>query len=375
MTVCLSVNTLYYPNGGGHMWVYLNWALGFKLAGCKIIWLEGVDANTSVHELESYVILLKEKLSEYGFSANVALWCRNGAQSEIKSLAGCMSLEDAAEQSAILINQHYRMPGDVLQKFKKTALLDIDPGLTQLWVSKNYFVIAPHDSYFTIGETVGQPGSMFPDIGIKWQYTPPCVALDSWPVANALHSAPYTTVSHWNMKLWEDDNGELYCNDKKSGFLPYFQLPKHVTGKLELALCLATGEEGEKETLENLGWIVQDSQKLTSTPEKYKQYIQRSKGEFSCVKPSCVRLQNAWISDRTICYLASGKPAIVEHTGESRFLPDFAGLLRFKNFEGAINCIEEAETNYHSHCKLARALAEEYFDAKKVATRLLERSL
>lgn len=286
-----------------------------------------------------------------------------------------MNIATAAAASDILINQWYGMPQNILQNFKKTLLLDIDPGLTQVWLSKKYFHAAPHDIYFTIGETVGQPGAKFPDLGIKWNYTPPCVAIDNWPVVKSDANSPYTTVSHWSMELWEDDHGELYCNDKKSGFLPYLDLPKHTTAQLELALCLSDWEQPEKVELEKLGWRVEDSQTVTSTPAKYQQYIHGSRGEFSCVKPSCVRLQNAWISDRTICYLASGKPAIVEHTGPSRFLPDNAGLLRFKNFDEAVKCIEEVEANYEKHSQLARAFAEEYFDAKKVAKSLLERSL
>src|SRR5215510_6645369 len=88
--------------------------------------------------------------------------------------------------------------------------------------------------------------------------------------------------------------------------------------------------------------------------------------EFCCARPSYVRLQDAWISDRTICYLASGKPAIVQHTGPSRFLPDNAGLFRFHDMEGAVRCLETAAADYERHCRLARALSEEYFDAEKV---------
>lgn len=357
------------------MWIYLNWALGLQSNGCKVIWLEGVKEETTSAELIYLVESLKERLKAFGLSDSVALWPINGDESQLKELAGCVNVNTAAEQTDLLINQWYGMPKTILHKFKKTLLLDIDPGLTQGWLSKGFLHAASHDVYFTIGETVGQPHAKFPDLGIQWQYTPPCIALDSWPVVNSGETFPYTTVSHWSMKLWEDDNGELYRNDKKAGFLPYLELPKHIHSKLELALCLSEREQNEKSELEKLGWGVQDSQKITSTPAKYQKYIQHSRGEFSCVKPSCVRLQNAWISDRTICYLASGKPAIIEHTGASRFLPDCAGLLRFKNMSEAIKCFEDTEANYNEHSRLARALAEEYFDAKKVVKSLLERSL
>ena len=114
---------------------------------------------------------------------------------------------------------------------------------------------------------------------------------------------------------------------------------------------------------------------VASTPWEYQRYIQDSLGEFSCVKPSCIRLQNAWVSDRTICYLASGKPAVVEHTGPSRFLPDAAGLFRFRDMGEAVRCLETVAADYEGQCRLARALAEEYFDARKVVGSVLERAL
>jgi hypothetical protein len=88
-----------------------------------------------------------------------------------------------------------------------------------------------------------------------------------------------------------------------------------------------------------------------------------------------MQLQNAWISDRTICYLASGKPAIVQHTGPSRFLPDAEGLFRFRNLNEAVRVISLVEADYDRQCRAARALAEAYFDAEKVIRRFLERAM
>lgn len=375
LTICISANTFYYPKGGGHMWVYLNWALGFKAAGCKVIWLEEIDTEYGLEHTERHLASLKNHLQAYGLDNCVSLWCVKGIPFSADKNFYWMDLETAAEQADLLINQHYGIPQSILSKFKRTALLDIDPGLTQMWASKNYLTIATHDVYFTIGETVAAPDAKFPDAGIHWHYTPPCVSLDYWPLMPTVSGTPLTTVSHWSMDEWEYDNGEIYSNDKRMGFLPYFSLPKYSSLPLELAILFGDGEEGERRLLQKSGWRVKDSHSVAATPQDYQKYIQQSAGEFSCVKPSCVRLQNAWISDRTLCYLASGKPAIVEHTGPSKFLPDNAGLFRFKNFEEAITCIEEVKENYDKHCKLARALAEEYFDAKKVTKNLLERAL
>jgi hypothetical protein len=140
-------------------------------------------------------------------------------------------------------------------------------------------------------------------------------------------------------------------------------------------LCLAPEDNEERRFLEQQGWKIQHAWEVSSTPEQYRTYIQRSRGEFSCVKPSCIRLQNAWISDRTLCYLASGKPAVIQHTGPSRFLPDAAGLFRFRSLEEAARALDAMEADYERQCCLARKLAEEYFDARKVVGSVLERAL
>jgi len=114
---------------------------------------------------------------------------------------------------------------------------------------------------------------------------------------------------------------------------------------------------------------------VSATPEEYRSYIQRSRGEFSCVKGCYVQFANAWVSDRTICYLASGKPAVVQHTGPSRFLPDAAGVFRFRSMDEAVRALAAAEADYARHSRLARALAEEYFDGCRVIARVLERAL
>src|SRR5205823_9306760 len=131
----------------------------------------------------------------------------------------------------------------------------------------------------------------------------------------------------------------------------------------------------DRRLLERQSWKIVHAWDVSSTPEQYRAYIQRSRGEFSCVKPSCMLLQNAWISDRTLCYLASGKPAVVQHTGPSHFLPDAAGLFRFRTLEEAARALSTAEADYARHGRLARALAEEYFDAHKVVGRVVEHAL
>jgi hypothetical protein len=375
LTVCLFANTISYPEGGGHLWAYLNWALGLRALGCRVIWLEGVDfgPGTSAESRRSRISGLKQRLARYGLAEHVALWSWSG-QALPRGAGEFLDLE-AAAQADLLLNVEYFAPAEVVGRFRRSALLDIDPGLLQLWVSEGSIRLARHDVYFTIGETVGRPGARFPDAGLRWCYTPPAVALDWWPVHPAPEGAPFTTVTHWSGRDYVGDEQSGYPNDKRAGFLPFLDLPRLTGQPLELAVYLADDEADERALLHSLGWRISDPTRVASTPWDYQRYIQASRGEFSCAKPSCVRLENAWVSDRTLCYLASGKPAVVQHTGPSRFLPDAAGVFRFRDLAEAVRGLEAAAANHERQAGLARALAEEYFDARKVAGALLERAL
>jgi hypothetical protein len=365
--------TLGYPQSGGHRWVYLNWALGLRACGCDVVWLEGVSRDIPPADLGANIAILKTQLEPFGLSDRVALgWGNGGANAEEH---GCLDL-DAAVDTDLLLNFRYRMPPEVVARFRRTALMDIDPGLLQVWLSSGKIRLPPYDVYFTIGETVGRPDAFFPDAGLPWHYTPPCVALDWWPTSSAVPATePFTTVSHWHMEEWVEDRGDVCANDKRTGFLPFLDLSRHAAHRLELALCFGDEDRRDREMLLERGWSVRDAWEVASTPAGYQSYIQGSYGEFSCVKPSCIRLQNAWISDRTPCYLASGKPAVVQHTGPSRFLPNDEGLLRFRTLDEAVRALAAAEAEYERHCAKARALAEQHFDARKVVGSVLERAL
>ena len=164
----------------------------------------------------------------------------------------------------------------MIGRFKRSALLDIDPGLLQGWLSKRRMNLPPHDTYFTIGETVGQPTARFPDAGLAWQYTPPCVALEWWPPSGVTGDAPFTTVSHWHGDEWEVDSGEVYSNNKRDGFLPFLALPASSSLPLELALNLAADDDDERAVLAERGWRVRDACEVASTPWDYQRYIQGS---------------------------------------------------------------------------------------------------
>ena len=377
-TVCLNANTLAYPTGGGHRWVFLNWAMGLRANGCRVIWMEGAVPSWGTARTRELIDLLKDQLRPYGFAESLAIYSFYDEPLHPGAADGCFDLDAASSAADLLVEIAYGSRQAVIDRFRRSALIDIDPGILQLWVSAKQIAIARHDTYFTIGETVGQPGSNLPDVGLRWHYTPPCVSLEAWRPSPVVARAPFTTVSQWEGGDWMLHGEDSYSNEKRDGFQPYLDLPAMTRQPLELALGLGTAaaaEDGEERMLIGKGWRVRHADEVTATPWDYQRYLQNSTGEFSCCKPSCVRLQNAWISDRTICYLASGRPAVVQHTGPSRFLPDASGLFRFKTPEEAARMLDRVAGDYERQSANARALAEEFFDAAKIAKRLLEIAL
>jgi len=374
LKICVSVNSLSCPQHGGQMWVYLNWCLGLKETGQRVVWLDELASNTSRPPDQQFSELLA-CLERYGLASDVAIWT-NDESALPRGIASKFLPIEAIEDADLLINLSYRTPAKVVGRFRRSALIDIDPGLLQTWVSVGQMSLVPHTQYFTIGETVGRRYANFPDLGLMWHYTPPPVCLEWWPPVRTSPPAPFTTISHWVSKDWLKDNGGFYSNEKRTGFQPFLDLPQHTSQSLELALWLRKEEDAEERNmLEKRGWRVRDSLCVSSTPWDYQRYIQNSLGEFSCAKPSYVRFQNAWISDRTLCYLASGKPAVIQNTGPSLILPSAAGLFRFRTLQEAASQLETVAADYDTQCKLARALAEEFFEAKKVVTNVLERAL
>ncbi len=384
LTVCLApANTIGYPQGGGHLWVYLNWALALRATGCRVIWLEGVDddvGDASVarrrrwrgRDVRECVATLKAHLGRYGFADALALYSITGEPLRGDLAAAGLNL-DAAAEADLLLNLAPALPAAVVRQFRRSAFVDTDPGLLQVWMTTGEIYVAPHDSYFTIGETVGTPAARFPDCGLRWHYTPPPVFLPEWPPTEPDSAAPFTTITHWWGGTFEF-RGMTFSNEKCAAFLEYAGLPSRTPTKLELAVCLGEHYEEWRARLEPQGWHIREAWDVSATPEEYRSYIQRSRGEFSCVKQCYVQFANAWVSDRTICYLASGKPAVVQHTGPSR-LPDAAGVFRFRSMDEAVRALAAIEADYERHCRLARDLAEQHFDGCRVVTRVLERAL
>ena len=341
----------------------MQYARGLQNLGVEVVWLERLAGPRDRGKPAPDVNRFLKTLDEFGLGGRAILY--------VESATGEITFVNIGEDVAgrtfrradLLLNFDYRIAPEILASFERTALVDIDPGLLQFWVSQGQLAPPAHDLYFTTGETVGTPQATFPDLDLAWIHIRPPVSLDLWPFTYDAGARRFTTVTSWWGEEWITVGRQYYDNNKRVAFLEYVDLPRHTPQPLELATYTVPKDAADLASLVDHGWSVRHSRDVARTPGAYRSYIQASRGEFSCAKPSCMRFQNGWVSDRTICYLASGKPAVVQHTGPNPYLPEGEGLFRFRTIEEAAAGLDAINRDYERHCKAARGIAEAFYDA------------
>jgi hypothetical protein len=378
-TVVISVyKVANFPDGGGHFWVYMQYAQGLRRLGCDVYWLEQFRPPPDPAEEAQLLSGFFERMKRFGLEGKVLLYA---ARPEGLRFTGCQwsDVEHVLRRADLLLNFHYAIDPHLLARARRTALIDIDPGLLQFWMSTGQLTVPAHDHYLTTGETVGTPGARFSDCGLRWQRIRPPVCLELWPFTYDPRAQAFTTVSSWSTTDWlkVTENGKtiLRENTKRVAFLEYAELPRRTTQPLELALYTDERDREDLARLTRNGWRVRHSAEVAGSPGAYRSYIQRSRGEFSCAKASCLEFQNAWVSDRTVCYLASGKPVVVQHTGPSAYLPDGEGMFRFTSLDDAAAALATINAAYAHHSRAARAIAETHFDSRRVLETVLNATL
>ena len=381
-TVVLSpFSVINFSEGGGHFWVYMQYAQGLLGSGCNVYWMEAFRSRGSREMDELMLAPFRARMEQFGLGDKLILYPSDDAtiaDDLPKEYMGLARSEAEAifERADLLLNFHYAIAPKLLARFRRTALVDIDPGLLQFWISRGQLSVPRHDLYFTTGETVGTPAARFPDCGLKWIHIHPPVCLECWPFFFEQRAEAFSTVSNWDSDDWIVDKEETYENTKRVAFLEFADLPRLTSQPLELSLFMKTEKDmQDRKDLEQRGWRIRHSRDVAGTPEAYQAYIRSSRGEFSCAKRSCLKFQNAWVSDRTLCYLASGKPVVVQHTGPSSRLPDGEGMFRFSTLKEAARAFSAINNDYEKHSRAARQIAEALFDAKQVARQILSDAL
>jgi hypothetical protein len=287
---------------------------------------------------------------------------------------GLKALYQDADAAFNLCGYHAMRPHH--DPIRRRVYLQTDPMAVQVKVAqKDDRVIAQLDAYdylFTYGENLGAPDCLVPITRYDWHPTRPPVCLDWWKTDDLPNlEACFTTVSNWTHRddplVWE---GERYYYRKDREFRRFLRLPLLSSLGLELALDGIADQEIEE--LEEHGWHVVQARNL-SEPFAYRDYIRNSLGEFSVTKDQYVRPRTGWFSDRSVCYLAAGRPVIAQQTGFSGLIPTGKGLYAFEDLDDILAAIEAIRIDLDGNCRAAREIAAEYFCAEKVIGSLMER--
>jgi hypothetical protein len=254
------------------------------------------------------------------------------------------------------------------------VFVDTDPVFTQikhLTEPAAFNRAMLHNRFFSYGQNFGAPWCSIPDDGLKWRPTRQPIFLKVWNYSTGDKNAKWTTVMHWDSYKEREFNGIKY-GMKSSSFKDYFDLPRKITDGLELALGSPTAP---RKKLSEAGWHIVDSLSVTRNPSTYQKYIGNSKGEWSIAKHGYAASNSGWFSDRSCCYLATGRPVVIQETGFSRCIETGRGLFSFSSPGEAVSAIEEVNSKYGMHCKYAREIVTEYFKFDKVLNALLENSM
>ncbi len=255
---------------------------------------------------------------------------------------------------------------------KHRVLVDTDPVFTQirhLSDAKARERALAHTAFFTFGENIFDKDCLIPDDGFSWQSTRQPIVTDAWPHAAARSEGAYTTVMQWDSYESVEYRGR-YFGMKSASFQSLLDLPSRTAVPLELALG---SEQAPRALLRAKGWRLRDPLKISNSMRSYQRYLKESKAEFSVAKQGYVAASSGWFSERSACYLATGRPVIVQDTGFTANIETGTGVLAFTSPEQALANIEEMESNYRYHSCSAREVARCYFDSSAVLGQLIER--
>jgi hypothetical protein len=380
MTIILA-GTIGQSGLGGQAWATLQYLLGFRALGHDVYYLEDCGDSSWVYDWEKgewttdvaypagYVSAC---LKPFGFDGK---WIyRTSEESCGLSLSQFLEVCRRADlfiMRAVPIwvwRKEYDQP-------KRRAFLDVDPGFTQRNIANGdqglASGVARCERRFTIGQRIGSVDCLIENVGGPWLPTRPPVFLDEWPVTGG-GARDFTSVIRWQgISVFKEENSEQSQYGQRDKEFPKFiNLPNLTSQTFRLAL-LGT----DTSVLTDCGWLIDPGEVISKTPDSYRAFIQNSRAEFSVPKHGYIATRGGWFSDRSVCYLASGKPVLMEDTGVSNCLASGMGLILFQNLNDAVAGVEEINRDYHGHCRAARSLAESYFATGKVLPPLLEAAM
>jgi hypothetical protein len=360
------------PGYGGHTWVFLQYLLGFRRLGFDVLFVDWLSkemcSGGPVAESEG-ARYLHAVMERYGLQGDYALLDEHG-----DSVAGVdrAAVCDRLARSTFLLNvMGYLDDEELLAAAPRRVFLDIDPGFAQMWRELGLAdPFAGHDVFVTIGENVGRPGCPIPTCGLDWLRTRQPLVLELWPEQRDT-GGRFTTVGSWRGAYgpieWDGRTYGLRVHE----FRKFFELPDLSGLPFELALDIDDAETRDLDLLHAHGWDLVDPGRVACDPVVYQRYVAASKAEFVVAKNLYVDTRSGWFSDRSACYLASGKPVVAQDTGLDGLYPLGEGLVTFRTVEEATAAVHEIAGDYERHARVARELAEAYFDSDLVLANLV----
>ncbi len=363
------------PHQGGATWAVLQYVLGLARLGHEVVLVDPVPRaairpeGAALGESEN-AEYFRRVTEDFGLP-HAALLLAGTQETVGLSYA---ELGKRARAADLLLNINGLLTDEeLLAEMSVRVYVDIDAGFNQLWhatqgIDRGF---AGHTHHVTIGLGIGEAWSPVPTCGIEWEKTVQPVVLSEWPIADGIRYDALTTVGNWRGYGSFEHDGVFY-GQKAHSLRELIELPTRTDEQFVLALAIHPDEKKDLDALARYGWGLVDPATVASTPAAYRDFVQGSKAEFGLVKQGCVAAPCGWFSDRSACYLASGRPVIAQETGFSRFLPTGEGLFAFSTEDEALTAIDELRSDYERHAAAARAIAEEHLDSDRVLTKLLE---
>jgi hypothetical protein len=366
------------PGEAGHTWVFLQYLLGFAQLGWEVLLLDRLEpamcrdrsGRACTAEASEGFAYLLATLNQFGLDTKFSVICDDG-----RRYLGLdrETVLDRVRNAELLLNFNGFLPeGEIRAAAKRRVYLDIDPGFAQMWKETGlHDAFAGHDQFVTIGLNIGRPECPIPTCGLNWVTTVQPIALKYWPVRAPLADGPMTSIG-----AWRGPNGPVDFRGKRYGlrvheFRKFADIPLRAGRKFSFALDIDPSETADIELLKRSGWTLVPPRQAAGNPDAYQKFIAESAGEFLTAKNMYVQTQCGWISDRSICYLSSGRPVVAQDTGIEKYFPAGKGLLLFSDLDEAVERVKEMEADYSVHAHEARRLAETVFSSDHVLTELL----
>jgi hypothetical protein len=261
----------------------------------------------------------------------------------------------------------------LLEPPARRVYVDLDPLFTQVWALQGFHAgIDAHDVCFTVGLNVGRDGCAVPTLGREWLPTLPPVDLSRWPERPRQRGLPWTTVGHWR-SYGPVTHDRVTYGQKAHSFRSIQNLPELTGARLAPAVEIHHGDDQDREKLEVAGWELSDPGLLRSLGD-YERFIERSAGEIAVAKHGYVAASTGWFSDRSACYLASGRPVVALDTGLGGHFELGEGLLVGEDADELADAIDRVSADPERHGRAARRLAERHLSADKVCADLAARA-